>query len=83
MEIQLDFNHIENKEQLHKYLKQSLKLPDYYGSNLDALHDCLTEKRSIEKISIVHFDSLESKLEDYAGILIQVFTDAGITVNIA
>lgn len=83
MEIQLDFNQIENREQLHGYLKQKLKLPDYYGSNLDALHDCLAEKKNIEKISIVHFDSLNSKLGDYADILVQVFTDAGIIVNIA
>lgn len=82
MEIQLDFINIENKEQLHGYLKQKLKLQDYYGNNLDALHDCLAEKNNIDKIFIFHFNSLEANLGDYAGILVQVFTDIGIIVNI-
>ena len=80
MEVQLDFHSIEDREQLHKYLKQELKLPDYYGNNLDALHDCLTEKGDIRTITIHHFDSLEEKLGGYAGILFQVFSDVGITV---
>ncbi len=28
---------------LHKLLREKLPLPDYYGGNLDALHDVLTE----------------------------------------
>lgn len=31
------------QEQLHNYLMEHLPLPNYYGGNLDALHDCLTE----------------------------------------
>ncbi len=27
----------------HDYLKEALDFPDYYGSNLDALYDCLTD----------------------------------------
>ena len=27
----------------HKYLKEALDFPDYYGENLDALYDCLTD----------------------------------------
>ncbi len=32
-----------DRESFHDYLAQALQLPDYYGRNLDALHDCLGE----------------------------------------
>lgn len=41
--IILDGNHMKTKTQAHEYLKTMLCLPDYYGNNLDALFDCLTE----------------------------------------
>ena len=31
------------KQQGHDYLMDALSLPEYYGKNLDALYDCLTE----------------------------------------
>ena len=31
------------RKQAHLYLAQMLDFPDYYGKNLDALFDCLTE----------------------------------------
>ena len=31
------------KKEGHDYLIKALDLPDYYGKNLDALFDCLTE----------------------------------------
>ena len=39
--IVLDGNLI--KKDGHKYLKKALDFPDYYGNNLDALYDCLTD----------------------------------------
>lgn len=32
-----------SKEDMHEYLKQRFKFPDYYGANWDALYDVLTE----------------------------------------
>ena len=31
------------KKEGHDYLKEVLNFPDYYGKNLDALYDCLTD----------------------------------------
>lgn len=31
------------KKDGHDYLKKSLNFPNYYGKNLDALYDCLTD----------------------------------------
>lgn len=41
--IILDFCPIRTREEVHEYLEMKLDLPDYYGKNLDALYDCLTE----------------------------------------
>ena len=39
----LDFKPITTREDVHKYLAMKLDFPDYYGENLDALYDCLTD----------------------------------------
>lgn len=41
-EIMIDCSHIGNREELHRVFAEALSFPEYYGSNLDALHDCLT-----------------------------------------
>ena len=35
---------LRRPEDAHPYLARMLRLPDWYGANLDALYDCLTEK---------------------------------------
>ena len=42
-EIILDCSNITDKGQLHEALQEALQLPEWYGKNLDALFDCLTE----------------------------------------
>ncbi|MGI6106997.1 MAG: barstar family protein [Lachnospiraceae bacterium] len=38
----IDFRRIADSGALHDYLERNLKLPAYYGRNLDALYDVLT-----------------------------------------
>lgn len=48
MNVILDAGCMKSKEETHAYLKEKLGLPEYYGMNLDALHDCLTELTEVE-----------------------------------
>ena len=63
-EYKLDFTGIETKEALHALLKEKLGFPEYYGNNLDALYDCLTQM-PLCMISLHHIEALEC-LGDYA-----------------
>ena len=48
MIIELDCREMTDKPAMHAYLKEKLALPEYYGKNLDALHDCLTDLEDVE-----------------------------------
>ena len=47
-QIILDGNFLSDAAKVHDYLKEMLEFPEYYGNNLDALHDCLTDLENIE-----------------------------------
>lgn len=78
--IILDGRRMDDRAGLHAELKQKLSLPEYYGENLDALNDCLGERRERELIVIEHADTLLEGCEDYALGLLRVFADNGIQV---
>ena len=65
-----------NRREAHDYLTQALCLPDYYGRNLDALYDLLTERETPTRIMIQHGNTLLSWLGDYGQALIQTMIDA-------
>ncbi len=41
--VMLNLTNINSKQELHEYLEKELGFPYYYGKNLDALYDCLTD----------------------------------------
>ncbi len=41
----LDGKQMRSKKGMHDHIREQFGFPDYYGGNLDALWDCLTEKR--------------------------------------
>ena len=78
--IILDGRRMEDRDGLHAELKQKLSFPEYYGNNLDALNDCLGERRERELIVIEHAGDLLEGCGSYALGLLQVFADHGIQV---
>ncbi len=70
--IVLDMRAMEDREQVHAYLQEKLQLPAYYGRNLDALHDCLTDMREELAIEL----RLPEKMERFSLGLRSVFEDA-------
>lgn len=49
--VLLDGEKIRTAKEMHAVFAETLFLPDYFGSNLDALHDVLTDIR--EEIGVV------------------------------
>ena len=43
MLILCDFARLDTADAVYDYLEQELSFPAWFGRNLDALHDCLTD----------------------------------------
>ncbi len=71
----LDCAAIGSREALHAELAARLQLPAWYGGNLDALHDCLTEPREETRILLLSPDALSETLGDYAQRFFRVLED--------
>lgn len=74
--ITLDINRLHSVPALHKYLRSALALPVYYGANLDALYDCLTEIVESTQIIVPANVTDNEKLGCYGEQLLQVLQDA-------
>ena len=59
----LDGEKITGREQLHATLARELRFPDWYGGNLDALYDCLTEISG--KVRLLDWETAENRLGSY------------------
>ena len=76
MVIQLDGRLMNSRSTAHDYLKQQLHLPEYYGRNLDALFDLLTQIGSHTAIALTHQEVMFEMLGSYGEILIETLEQA-------
>lgn len=67
---------IESREQLHRAFAEALAFPDYYGKNLDALYDCLTDLFVDTKIVLVDAGALTARMGVYGARVVRLLVDA-------
>ena len=72
----IDGNKISDRELLHTILAQSLNFPEWYGKNLDALYDCLTDIQEETEIQLINEKSLTDHLGNYARGFFKVLIQA-------
>ena len=77
MKYIIDLTGVFDKKGLHERLRSSLDLPDYYGNNLDALFDILTEEGNYWDLVFVSCGDAFREMPDYMVRFVQTLADAG------
>ena len=73
--IVLDGAEYSEKTDFFADIKEKMQFPDYFGNNLDALADCLSERGSDTAVILLNEDDLRKNLGKYAEGILQVFED--------
>ena len=79
--IILDGRKMTSFDDLHDYLKKVMRFPSYYGRNLDALADCLSELGSHVTVILSDVNTLKAGLGVYGDRLLRVFGDMSSEPN--
>lgn len=74
--ITIDGEVLSSPEAVHELFVQTLALPDWYGRNLDALYDVLTERGEPLELLVRNRGALENALGEYGTDLLDTLTDA-------
>ena len=74
MPVILDAAQMNCRKEAHAYLAQQLTFPPYYGSNLDALYDCLTDCEPPRRLVLQNQAAMSGSL--FGRRLLRVLTDA-------
>ena len=65
----IDCSGILSARQLHEKLSRLLIFPEWYGHNLDALHDCLTDLPSATRLSFSSWDTVAPWASGFEAVL--------------
>lgn len=84
-EYLVDLSSVTDRHSLHRRLREALPLPEWYGSNLDALYDFLTDLPVPVTIRFSGSEKAKDRLDDYFELFRRVLRDAqsalpGLTV---
>lgn len=73
--ITVDCASIQTPRQLHEALAAALSLPAWYGSNLDALYDCLTDLRHGLSLTLENWPQEQPWAAGFTDVLTDVARD--------
>ena len=84
-EYLIDLSGVTDKDSLHRCLRDALPLPEWYGNNLDALYDSMTEMSVPVTIRFLGAEKAQDRLGDYFEMFRRVLQDVqsdlpGLTV---
>ena len=65
----IDCTQIRTKEDLHRIFRDTLGFPEWYGNNLDALYDCLTDIQEDITVTLLRFDTMGSFRAGFRAVL--------------
>ena len=74
--ITIDGRNVNTRDELHEVLGKELSFPEWYGRNLDALYDCLTDVCDDTTLQVTHVDALREHLGGYADVFLRVLSEA-------
>lgn len=81
----LNGSEFNSRDDAFEYIKEVLELPEYFGNNLDALWDVLSDMKEL-KIRIINARQIPRNLKSYGLKMLDVFGDVngirGIVVEI-
>ena len=75
-ELVLDLGNVCGADEFYDLLGQHIELPAYFGRNLDALYDVLTEQPETIKITLINTDVMEAMAPKFLRKLRRVLEDA-------
>ena len=78
MRFVLDLFACESAADVHRALADGLRFPAWYGGNLDALHDCLTDLREPTELVIRGEGALDDLLGRRAAAFRRVLRDSAV-----
>lgn len=78
MKIVIDGRTIDSRESLHSYIAETLEFPEWYGNNLDALYDCLSDINEETEIELINRDEFDSTFGKYARAFERVMRDVSM-----
>ena len=76
MRYEIDLTGLDSREELHRRLREALPLPEWYGNNLDALHDALGEMEAPLELVFRNADGVSEDMRDYVRALRRLGVDA-------